>query len=274
MRSFSCFLLLLLLVLASCSRFQQLRKSSLWQEKYKGAKDYYQAGKYAKASLLLESILPLIRGASEGEEGLFMYAYAQYYQEQYILSAEYFKIFAKTYPRSPKAEEASYMHAYSQYLNTGPYYLDPNPTYEALDALQAFLETYPQSKDRAKAQDILEKLQAKLAKKAFENAKQYYLLGYYKASAIVFKDFQNTFSDSELIEESESIRIQAQYEWASQSVAEKQYKRYQNVQASYEAFLENYPKSRYIDQLRPLYDRSLGAMSNILQQHRDATANP
>ena len=261
-----CFAFVCLLCFVSgCTRFSRVRKSPLWQEKYKAAVKYYEAGKYAKASLLLEDVMPLIRGTSEGEEGLFMYAYTQYYQKQYILSAEYFRLFAKTYPRSSKAEEASYMHAYSRYLNTEPYYLDPDPTYEALDALQAFIETYPQSKDRPRAQSIVDELQGRLAEKAFRSAKQYYQLSYYKAAVFSLKDFSRSFPDSKYVEESKSIHIQTEYKWAKQSVSEKQYSRYQSMRESYEAFVDAYPNSIYLAQLSSLYKSALQAMRKIPQ---------
>ena len=270
---FCCVFLCLLLLSIGCTRFYRVRKSSLWQEKHKAAVKYYQAGKYAKASLLLEDIMPLIRGLSEGEEGLFMYAYSQYYQKQYILSAEYFKLYARTYPRSSKAEEASYIHAYSQYLSTEPYYLDPNPTYEALDALQAFIETYPQSKDRPKAQSILDELQSRLATKSFVSAKQYYRLNYCKSAVTSLKDFARNFPDSKYVEESKSICIQAQYKWAEQSVAEKQYSRYQNMKESYKNFAKKYPNSLHLKKLTPLYRHSLQAMSEILEQKKNKSIN-
>ena len=194
---------------------------------------------------------------------MFLYADALFYQEEYILSAEYFKIFAKTYPRSKRVERASYMHAHAQYLNTEPYYLDPNPTYVALEALQAFLETYPQSIYRDRGQHMVDDLQERLAKKFFYGAKQYYLMQRHKAALFAFKDFQNTFPSSRYVEDSEYFRIQAQYAWAKKSIRQKQHERYQAVCVSYEDFLNKYPNSNHTEQLSQLYARCSKAMAAI-----------
>lgn len=263
--------LLLCFITEGCSPFQRVRKSRIWKEKYQAAVDYYHAGKYAKASLLFEDILPLIRGAKEGEKGLFLYAYAQYYQKQYLIAAEYFKIFAKTYPRTEHTEEASYMHAYMLYISTEPYYLDPNPTYAAVDALQAFLERYPKSIRRSPAQDMIDDLQQRLAKKAFQNAKQYHQLRYYKAATFALKNFQDAFPDSKYIEESEFLRIEAQYKWAQRSVPEKQYERYQILQKSYKIFVSRYPQSTYLSALSALYKQSLEDLQKIATQENPYT---
>ena len=258
-------LLLCVQLLGACGRFQRVRKSSSWKEKYKAAVSYYQAAKYNKASLLLEDILPLIRGATEGEEGIFMYAYTQYHQSQYILSAEYFKIFAKTYPRSEKIEEASYMHAYSHYLTSEPYYLDPSYTYRGLEALQAFIEAYPSSSRRPQTQQMVDDLQARLAQKAFQSAKQYHHLKYYRAAILSFEDFQRSFPDSKYIEESHFLHIDAFYQWAFRSVADKQHQRYRSLCVAYESFIDTYPRSIYVKKLELLYAQSLEEMQGITQ---------
>ena len=250
-------LLCLISVSVSCSKFTRIRNSRVWQEKYEAALTYYEKKEYAKASLLLEELMPLLRGAPEGETAMFYYAYALYYQRSYILSAEYFHLFAKTYPRSTHAEEASYMHAYTQYLNTEPFYYDQAPTYEALRALQAFIESYPESQKRSKCQAIIDELQHRLAEKAFYSAKLYYGIGYLKAATLAFQDFQKTFPTSPHLEESWYLLILASYNLSVKSITNKQLERYQETQKIYERFIDKFPKSAYLAELEPLYKKSL-----------------
>ena len=247
----------------ACSRFQGIRKSASWREKYQAALSYYQASKYNKAGLLLEDILPLVRGAKEGENALFIYAYTQYHQKQYLLSTEYFKVFTQTYPRSDQTEEASYMHAYSSYLTTEPFYLDPSYTYTALLALQAFIETYPSSSYRPEMQRIVNELQARLAQKSFEIAKQYYKLRYYKAAHIALKDFKQSFPDALYVEESESLNIKSLYFWALYSIPSKQLSRYRSFRAAYEGFIDAHPESIYLSDLEQLYTKSLAIIGEL-----------
>ena len=257
----------------SCSRFQSIRKSTSWREKYQAALSYYEASKYNKAGLLLEDILPLVRGMKEGEEALFTYAYTQYHQAQYLVSAEYFKTFAQTYPRSERTEEANYMYAYSSYLTTEPYYLDPSYTYTALSALQSFIEAYPSSSYRSEAQRMVNELQERLAKKAFVGAKQYYKLSYYKAAHIALKDFRASFPDASYVEESSYLSIKSLYFWAAYSIPSKQLSRYRSFCASYEDFVDTYPESSYLGELEQLYAKGLSRITALNLSQRAGILN-
>ena len=155
---------LIMLTLGACSPFNRLRKSSNFKEKYAGAMNYYEQKRYAKASVLFESIVPLSYGEKEGSDIMFNYAYALYYQQNYLLSAYYFKEFARVYGRSPLAVEASYMHPYALYLASPVFSLDQTSTYEAIDAMQIFIERYPQSTYAPRAQKVIDELYLKLAK--------------------------------------------------------------------------------------------------------------
>ena len=78
----------------------------------------------------------------------FYYAYTQYQQQQYLLSATLFKKFYETFARSDYAQEATYMYAYSLYKDTPSFNLDQSNTLTAMSALQDFINTYPDSKYR------------------------------------------------------------------------------------------------------------------------------
>ena len=155
--------------LLSCSRgFRKLEKSGDWKSKYQGGLVLYEKEDYSRASILFEQILPVIRGLPEGEDVQFKLAYCNYYQGAYLLSSHYFKTFFETYGRSEKAQEAQYMYAYSLYADSPVYNLDQASSYEAIDAMQTFLNRYSTSKFKDEAGDIIDELQRKLEKKAYE----------------------------------------------------------------------------------------------------------
>src|SRR5690606_31832086 len=194
----------LLLASSSCSKFRKIQKSDDWKVKYDAAINYYERGEkgdYYKASVLFEEVLPLIRGSKEAEKAQFYYAYAHYYQKQYILSAHYFKTFNDTYSRSELAQEAMYMHAYSLYLTSPVVDLDQTSTYEAMQAMQTFINQHPQSEYRDDATEIIDALQAKLEEKAFENAKLYQKLERYEAALVAYENFEDDFPGSSRLEE-------------------------------------------------------------------------
>ena len=202
------------ILLSSCSKFRKIQKSEDWRLKYDAAMEYYEQEKYYKANILFDQILPIIRGTKEAEKANFYYSYTYFYQRQYILSANYFKQFATIYSRSEYAKEAQFMHAYSLFLQSPDYNLDQSSTFEAITALQAFINRYPYDEFAERATGIIDDMQRKLEKKAYENAVQYYRLGRYKAANVAFINFERDFPDSKLNEEIAYLAVDSKFQLA------------------------------------------------------------
>lgn len=250
-------------LLFSCSKFRQIQKSDDWRLKYESALKYYEIEKYYKANVLFEQILPIIRGTKEAEQANFYYSYTFFYQQQYILSANYFKQFATIYSRSDLAKEASFMHAYSLFLQSPDYNLDQTSTYEAVSSLQTFINRYPYDTFAERATGIIDEMQRKLEKKGYENAKQYYKLGRYKAALIAFVNFEKDFPDSKLNEEISYLAVDAEYSLAKLSIQSKQEERFSKTLELYERFIDKYPNSEFLKKAENLYAGSIDELEKI-----------
>lgn len=260
------FFSVLLLTSSSCSKFRKIQKSDDWKVKYEAAINYYERGEkgdYYKASVLFEEVLPLIRGSKEAEKAQFYYAYSHYYQKQYILSAHYFKTFSDTYSRSELAQEAMYMHAYSLYLTSPVVDLDQTSTYEAMQAMQTFINQYPQSEYRDDATEIIDALQAKLEEKAFENAKLYQKLERYEAALVAYENFENDFPGSSRLEDIKYLKVEVQYEYARKSTLRKQKERFNTTIDYYKDFIDTFPESKYIKDAEQMYVSSLENVNKL-----------
>lgn len=244
---------LMLLVFSSCSDFRKIQRSDDVMKRYNAAVNYYESEKYSKAAILLEDILPLLRGKEEGERAKFLYAYSLFNQGLYIESAYYFQEFYQTYGRSEYAEEALFMHAYSLYLQSPRYNLDQTPSFEAIEALQNFINIYAYSEYRDRATEILDELQEKLALKAYTNAKLYLQLERFKAALVAFETFGNDFPDSDYNQEIAYLRIKAAYLLAKNSLQGVQEERYRDAIELYQEFIEDYPEGEYLKQAEDVY---------------------
>lgn len=242
--------------LGSC-KFRKIQKSGDWKVKYEAALQYYEEEDYHRTILLLEDILPIIRGTEEAELGNFYLAYSYYYQKQYILSAHHFQEFVKIYGRSDYVMEAAYMHAYSLYLQSPDYQLDQTVTYEAVAAMQNFINKYPASEYAPDADRIIDDMQEKLEKKAYEQCKLYYKLRRYKSALVVYDNFADDFPDSEYNEEIAYLRIETSFDYAEESIFSKQKERYQNAIDHYLEFIDKYPNSEYIKDAEKIYAKSI-----------------
>jgi len=260
-------LLLIGFTIASCSKFRKIQKSPDWRLKYDAALNYYEKEKYYKASVLLEEILPIIRGTKEAELGNFYFAYSYFYQEQYILSAHHFQEFVRTYGRSEYVMEAAYMHGISLYMQSPDHNLDQSVTYEAITSLQNFIEKYPAAEQVSTADSLISELQVKLETKAYNNAKLYHKIGRYKAALVVFENFHQDFPDSEFNEEIYYLGIEATYEYANVSIPSKQEQRYKEAVEKYQAFIDNYPESEFLDDAEEIFIKTQKELAKFANQN-------
>ena len=266
--------LMVLLVLGSCTKFRKIQKSSDWKVKYEAALKYYEKKDYYRAATLLEEILPIIRGTEEAELANYYFAYCHYHQKQYILAAHYFKLFTEVYGRSAYAVEAFYMYAYSTYLQSPLPNLDQTTTYEAITALQNFINKHPYSEYAAKADDLIDELQVKLEVKAYENARLYYKLRRYKAALVAIDNFKLDYPDSKFIQELSFLSIETIYLLAKQSIPSKQEERYRETVDRYTKFIDRYPKSKYLREAEKYYADSMEQLTIFAdQKSKEAKSN-
>lgn len=248
---------MVLITIGSGCKFRKIQKSGDWKVKYDAALEYYEEKDFYRAGLLLEEILPVIRGTKEAELANFYHAYCYFYQGQYILSAHYFKTFSKVYGRSEYVMEANYQNANSLYEQSPASSLDQTSTYEALTALQNYLNKYPYSEYSEKADNQIDELQIKLERKAYENAKLYYKLKRYKAAIVAFGNFQLDYPDSEYQEEIAFLDIETIYDLAKISIYSRQVERFKETVAKYEKFVDKYPSSDYLKTAEKFYAESI-----------------
>jgi len=253
----------IILALTSCGKFNKLRKSDDWKVKYEAALKYYESEDYYKASILFEEILPYIGGTPEAEKVNFFYAYTLYHQRQYTVSASMFKRFYDTFRRSEYAKEAYYMYAYSLYMYSPVYSLDQSSTIEAITAMQNYLNKYPYSEFREKSMEIIDELQAKLEKKAYNLAKLHYNLENLKASIITFGNFENDYPDSKYRAEIGYLKVKAAFEYAQKSIPLKQEERFRECVEFYNNYIEYFEDSPYLKKMGDMYTECLENLERL-----------
>ena len=251
------FLLVSTLILGSCaSGYQKLLKSTDVNKKYEAAVKYYDKGDFFRAGTLLEDLIPLLKGRPEAEKAQFYFANTNYKQRNYVLSAFYFKSFTDTYPNSEYAEEASFLHAKSLFLDSPGFELDQTNTVSALESIQDFLNRFPTSKFKDETDNMSQELQKKLENKAFESAKLYFQLRYNQAAVVALTNFQQQYPASAFAEQAAFLRLTAQYAWAQESIEAKQRERFLEAVSFYQQYLDAYPQSKNLKAAQSMYDIS------------------
>lgn len=238
-------LLTLLIVFTSCNEFQRALKSEDVAVKFTAATKQYEKGKYEKAIRLFDQIAPAYRGKPNAERLFYMYAQSFYKTKQYSLAGYQFESFAASYPKSEKLEEASFLGAKSYTMLSPVYSLDQTDTNKAIEKLQVFIDSYPESTYLPQSNALMQEMKGKIEKKVFENAKQYNTISDFKASQIAFTNFIDDFPGTKFKEEALFYKFDSSYKLALNSVQDKMKERLIAAKAEYAALIKFRPNSKF-----------------------------
>jgi outer membrane protein assembly factor BamD len=240
------FLPIVCLLLITCtSKFEKIRKSNDTELKYKTAMTYYDTKKFQKAITLFDQISLNYRGTPQDDTINFYLAKSYFLDKDPYSASHYFNIFRQTFPRSQFAEEASYLYCICMYSVTYRVSLDPNPSMQALAAINEFYYTYPASTWKKELKPIQEELAQRLDDKAFLSARLYYQIGNYKSATTALKTVLKDNPDSRHREDILYLIMSSSYLMAKHSVPSKQKDRYQTVIDEYFNVISEYPESKY-----------------------------
>ena len=244
-------------VLASgcANELNKVYKSTDYDYRYEYAKQCFAFGKYGNAESLLLDLISLKKGTDEAHESLYMLAMSQYMNKDYESASETFQKFFTTYPKSIYAENAAYYVGRSLYMGSPEPRLDQTPTLGAISAFQRFLDNYPDSPHRQKAQKSLFELQDKLVMKELLSAKLYYNLGGYFGNVnsntesnyisciVTSQNALKLFPYSQCREDFSLLIMRSKYQLAVNSSKDKQMERYREAEDECYGFLNEYPDS-------------------------------
>lgn len=256
--------LLLLLVFSACSEYAKVLKSSDVEMKYRKAVEYFDEGEYSKSLSLFDELGTLFRGTSRSEIVHYYIANCHFELKDYYFAGYYFKNYAKTYPKSPKAEEALYKSAYCSYLNSPQHSLDQQETEQAINEFQLFLNRYPKTELKDSTNTMIAELRSKLELKAYENAKLYYQMEEYKSSTVALKNLLEKFPESPHREEIEFLIVKSSYLLAVNSIDSKKEERLSDTIESYHKFVDDFgSNSKYVKEAENLYSNALRELDKM-----------
>ena len=237
--------LLLVTLLFSCGEYQKALKSEDVSVKFEMATKLYDEGRYADAIRLIEQIAPAYRGKPQAEKLFYMFSMSYYNTKQYYLAAYQFESFVSGYPRSEKREEAAFLGAKCYSTLSPEYSLDQTDTFKAIDKLQTFIDSYPNSNYLPEANKILRSLNEKIEKKVFENAKQYNTIMDYKAAIVSLDIFISDYPGTPFKEDALFYKFDSAYQLGINSVPSKMEERLNEATTAYNALMKFKPDTKY-----------------------------
>ena len=256
-----------LVAVTSCSNYTKVLNSTDYMMKYGVAKEYYNKGHYARAAVILQDVIQMLKGTEDGEESLYMLGMSHFNAKNYDAANSVFQKYYQTYPHGKYAEKAMYQSGLSLYKETPEPKLDQSATYAAITEFQNFIETYPESELREDAQNMIFTLQDKLVEKEYLSAKLYYDLGNYfgncssggnnyEACVITAQNALKDYPYTTRREDFAILILRAKFHLAAHSIDRKKTERYHDAIDEYYGFTNEFPESKYMDEAKALYKQA------------------
>lgn len=254
--------------LASCGQYNKAMKSSDNDLKYETALKYYEEEEYYKAYSLLETIGSAFRGTEKGENLVYFTGMARYKNKEYAMAKTYFTSYFRGYPQGKHAEECKFLAGKSLCKDSPEVKLDQDITIKAIDELLEFTTLFPKSQYLPEALELLEKMQDKLAEKAYLNAKLYYDLGDYMgnnylSSVITASNALKLYPDSKRKEDLSFLILQAKYMQAVKSVEKKMEDRYRDTDDEYYNYIGEFPDGKHRKEAEHIHEKTQKYLKKI-----------
>jgi len=238
-------LFLLVVLITSCGEYQKALKTEDVAVKFEMATKLYDTGKFNDAIRLIEQIAPAYRGKPQAEKLFYMFSQSYYKTKQYYLAAYQFESFVSGYPKSEKAEEAAYLGAKCFSMLSPVYSLDQIDTFKAIDKLQVFIDSYPNSAYLPEANRVLRELNEKIEKKVYENAKGYHTIMDYKSAMVALDNFIADYPGTSFKEDALFYKYDSAYQLAINSVPSKMEERLNISKTAYYSLIKYKPDTKH-----------------------------
>ena len=256
-----------LLVFSACSEYQRVLKEEDIAAKFKMGTALYDAGKYEKANRLFLQIVPKYRGKPQAEKLMYMHSKAFYETKDYFSANYRMERFVEAYPKSERVDEIAFLAAKSYYKLSPVYAKDQTETADAIVKLQDFINRYPDSEFFDQANALVQELDAKLEKKAYEIALQYHTTGPfhrdYNSAITAFDNFLEKFPGTKYKEDALFYKFDSAYQLAVNSVPWKQAERTEKAFTFYKNFIRFFPETKYSEQVESMHNVLLDIKNNL-----------
>jgi outer membrane protein assembly factor BamD len=141
--------------------------------------------------------------------------------------------------------------------------LDQTNTHSAIKQLNAFIERYPNSDSLFRAQELLTDLNNKLEEKDYNVCRLFYRMENYSAAITSFENMLKKYPNTTHREEILFDMAKTYYDYAENSVAEKQRERYESCVEQCNALTYLYPESKYLNDVQSIATKARKKLENI-----------
>jgi outer membrane protein assembly factor BamD len=222
----------LLSIIIGCSSNEAVKQLGA-EERYNLGMKAYKNEDYLEAIEEFKVVSLQYQGSKVADSAQFYMAECRYFREEYILAAFEYDVLIRTMPSSNLVSRARFRRATCFYELSPNSILDQNYSRKAIDEYQAFLEYHPTDTLVSLAEQRINELNTKLARKDFENGMTYMHMEYYKAAIYYFDLVLDKYHDTQYAEPA----------YIKKAEALTNRKKYADAKEVLEKFRAKYPSS-------------------------------
>jgi outer membrane protein assembly factor BamD len=226
------FLFVLLVFSSGCGSDEATKQLSA-QERFALGMKAFKSEDYIAAIEEFKVVSLQYQGSKVADSAQFYMAECRYVREEYILAAFEYDVLLRTMPSSIFVSRARFRRATCYYELSPKSNLDQNYSKKAIDEYQEFLEYHPTDTLATVADQRINELNTKLAKKDYENGNTYMHMEYYKAATYYFDQVLEKYHDTQYAEPALLKKVEALVNR----------KKYADAKEAVEKFCAKYPTS-------------------------------
>ncbi len=244
-------------VLGSCSNYNETIKGDDYVKKFELANTLYGDGEFLKSVVLYEQVYQHAPKSGEGELAYYRLGYSYYESEDYYMAGYYFSSYIQRFPYSAKNEELMFLVAMCKVKNSPQLSLDQSETEEAINAVQIFVNTYPETALMDSCNQIIDRLRFKLETKEFNQALLYSKTERFRAAVASAEIFLENYPSSSYAETISSSLVRNSYYLTINSIESKKTVRIDETIERMRKFEADFPGSDELQSLNQLVNKLL-----------------
>jgi len=226
-----------LISIIGCGKKEAVKQMSA-EERFRLGMSKFQKEDYLEAIEEFKTVVLQYPGSKVADSAQFFIGECRFLREEYILAAYEYDLLINQMPSSGLIALARFRRASCYYELSPNSYLDQAYTKKAIDDYQEFLEYHPKDSLAHLAEQRINELNTKLAKKDYENGLTYMHMEYYKSAIFYFDEVLEKYHDTpyaelSLLKKAEALIYR---------------KRFYEAKEAIENFKKKYPHSKYINE--------------------------
>lgn len=243
-------------LLHSCVDSQRVLKSPDRNYKFAMANKWFNQKKFFEAVPVIEDLIGIYKGTDTAQMLYLMLADCYFLNKEYTVAAYHYKTYKDLYSKTPQAELASFRLAECYEKQVPRIELEQRDTEKAIEYYSNFISEYPNSAKIEEAYNNSKKMKRILELKALQAADLYYKTSNYRAAAVTYKNVANKYPEIAEYEYLYYRIVKSNYKFAEQSILKKQAERYEATMNEAQAFMNRFPKSKHLTEIKEVYASS------------------